>query len=377
MTIEHSGTAPDESWDERLLDLLDRRWEETSSDRPSPVTDDDLSREAQRLAERLERVTEVLNAPLRGESPRFVALGLNLRVVRPLAKGGQGSIYLAFDETLKREVALKTAHWDDSESVLRLRKEAEIASRLNHPGIVPVFGAGVTELGLPFLVMRYVPGVTLEGLLAEAAHQSFAGDAEATARSALRSLSDACRTAAYAHDRGVLHGDLKPSNILIGRFGETALLDWGLATPFSEDSKPPDALEISEGSALRSHTIKCGTREFMSPERIAGDLRIGPWTDIYSLGAVIDRIVRGGPRDSSGDATAKLGSHPYNGPQFSGFAKSALRRLADRACDGDPGRRPSSARRVGDEIDQILKTAKLLAAARSRSLFGLFRAKSN
>ncbi|HEV7280343.1 MAG TPA: serine/threonine-protein kinase [Pirellulaceae bacterium] len=365
---------------ELLLDLAERcelrSGGDTTADLlPLPEAADSLREEADALASRLSRVARTLDAPLRNETPQFVALGLTLRIVRPLARGGQGSVYLAFDETLKREVALKTAHWGDSGSVLRLRKEAEIASRLNHPGIVPILGVGTTELGLPFLVMRFVPGVTLERYLSDATKEDASDVLEARVRRALEAFSTTCRTVAYAHERGILHGDLKPQNILLGALGETALLDWGLSVPFRQDAKPPHAIDITGGSALRSHATHCGTPDYMSPERLAGDENLGFWTDIYALGAILDRVLRGRRRRSSGsdDAPAPQGEAATAGLPLSGAAKRKLTALADWACATEPAARPTTASALADCVDEALAQHCLTTAPRRSLLSRLFR----
>lgn len=343
--------------------------------------DSELVAEAETLAERLERVDRTLDAPLRTQAPSFVALGVTLRILHPLGSGGQGRVHLAFDATLKREVAVKMSHWMDADSALRLRKEAEIAARLNHPGIVPILGSGVTELGLPFLVMRYVPGATLEGLLSEPKRHSTEEEFEASVRKALGALSDVCRTVAYAHRCCIVHCDLKPGNILAGDCGETALLDWGLSTPFKVNASAPAptnqdafrAMLVSHASTLRDHAQDCGTTEFMSPERIAGNGELGPWTDVYSLGAILDWIAsRRREASDAGSATYSQGM-PSGKFALHSTVKRRCQDLADLACTPDPAQRMKSADEFADSIDLVLKLESLTRAPRRRSLFRMFR----
>lgn len=374
-----SGFQPLGARQDRALDLLEER--RLLADQGKAVElrelaagDLALAEEAQILEARLERVTRTLDAPLAVRTPSFVALALSLRILRPLGGGGQGRVYLAFDETLKREVAVKTSHWKDSDAAFRLRKEAELASRLNHPGIVPIFGSGVTEIGLPFLVMRYVPGVTLERLLLGATSTATTDEVETTVRAALRAMSVVCRTVAHAHRCGVVHCDLKPGNVLVGEYGETALLDWGSASPFKTGTKAPEALDVSHGSTLRAQIQGEGTTEFMSPERIEGRGELGPWTDIYSIGAIIDRVLRGGSL-ASGDRRHPTGSRTKTRVEvpLHTIVKLRLRTIADLACASAPGERPKSAEELAEAIDGVLEIESLTRGPRARSIFRMFR----
>ena len=148
---------------------------------------------------------------------------------------------VAFDTELRREVALKqikAERADDAESRGRFLLEAEVTGRLEHPGIVPVYGLGVDDCGSPFYAMRFVRGKSLE----EAIRHYHRPDADAprNARRCVHSSSgqlldrfaDVCHTIAYAHSRGVLHRDLKPANIMLGPFNESLVVDWGLAKVF-------------------------------------------------------------------------------------------------------------------------------------------------
>src|SRR5262249_34874646 len=152
-------------------------------------------------------------------------------------QGGIGKVSVAFDAELQREVALKQIkpeRADDTDSRARFLLEAEVTGRLEHPGIVPVYGKGDDEEGRPFYVMRFVRGTSFD----EAMPQFHRADEDLhrdprertlALRQLLDRFADICHTIAYAHSRGVLHRDLKPANVLLGPFNESLVVDWGLA----------------------------------------------------------------------------------------------------------------------------------------------------
>lgn len=227
-----------------------------------------------------------------------------------VGEGGMGVVYRAFDRLLGREVALKVVRPDaDPEAFThRLRREAEILARLEHPGIVPVHDAGVLADGRAFYVMKLVRG----GRLDEVA----AGQGRAAT---LRLLLRVCDAVASAHAQGIVHRDLKPANVMIGPFGEVLVLDWGIArilrepgegpaVPGTPPANPAQPDDTAPGAAL-------GTPGFMAPEQGRGDgSQVDTRADIFALGEVLRTLA---------------------GPD----APPALRAIVARAKAGDPAAR--------------------------------------
>ena len=171
--------------------------------------------------------------------------GVQLRILRPHARGGLGEVHVARDEELNREVALKQIqpHYaSDADSQGRFLLEAEITGGLEHPGIVPVYGLGQYADGRPFYAMRFIRGDSLKEAI-ERFHKMDvpgrdSGERSLELRGLLGRFVDVCNAIAYAHSRGVLHRDLKPGNIMLGKYGETLVVDWGLAKPLDAPEEP-------------------------------------------------------------------------------------------------------------------------------------------
>lgn len=206
--------------------------------------------------------------------------------------GGMGRISLVYDKRLRRRVALKEA-LGSAGATERLTREAWITSQLEHPSIVPVYGAGRDAQGALYYTMRLVRGRTMAAAIEDASGLS--GRLEL-----MRHVLDACEAVAYAHSLGVVHRDLKPANIMVGEFGETQVLDWGLARPTGAspdaDAEPATSVSSPELTAIGAVV---GTPSYMSPEQFRGE-PAGPTSDVWSLGALVYAVL-------TGDA-------PYRGP---------------------------------------------------------------
>ena len=223
--------------------------------------------------------------------------GVRFRVLRPHARGGLGEVLVAEDSEFGREVALKQIQSrlaDDPDSRGRFLLEAEITGGLEHPGIVPVYGLGSYANGRPFYAMRFIRGDSLKDAI-ESFHANSAklspGRRALQLRKLLGRFVDVCNAIEYAHSRGVLHRDLKPGNIMLGKYGETLVVDWGLAKPMGEViSRQVDPTERALNPSSASGTTPermgaaIGTPQYMSPEQAAGQLdQLGPASDVYSL----------------------------------------------------------------------------------------------
>lgn len=222
----------------------------------------------------------------------------NLSIQRVIGEGGVGRVYLAYDETIGRRVAIKEL-LDRAENNAQLEKsfihEAKITGKLEHPGIIPVYQLGHREDGKAYYVMRYVKGETLEQQLDKCQQQSTAELALHKRMELLDTLIDSCDTLAYAHSKGVIHRDLKPSNIISGKFGETIILDWGLAQALDDDDDG-DFFRHARAHQAQTYsdndnTQSMGTLHYMAPEQLQG--KAGKGSDVYSLGVILFKLITG------------------------------------------------------------------------------------
>jgi serine/threonine-protein kinase len=298
--------------------------------------------------------------------------GLRYRILRPHAKGGLGEVFVAEDCELHREVALKeiqSEHAQDSHSRSRFLLEAEITGGLEHPGVVPVYGLGRYDDGRPFYAMRFVKGDSLKEAIKRFHDADVAGRDASERRLALRQLIgrfiDVCNAVAYAHSRGVLHRDLKPGNVMLGKYGETLVVDWGLAKPVG---RPESAGAIAEatlrpssgsGVALTQMGSAIGTPAFMSPEQAAGRLdQMSAASDVYSLGATLYCLLTGRAPVESKDVGAVLAAvqkGEFPPPrQIKRDVSPALEAVCLKAMALQPEARYPSPRALADDLEHWL-----------------------
>jgi serine/threonine-protein kinase len=290
------------------------------------------------------------------------------RVLKPHAVGGLGEVSVALDEQLGREVALKQIrdqYADDADSRSRFLREAEVTGRLEHPGIVPVYGMDADEKGRPRYAMRFIRGESLKQAVqrfhdADGPRRDPSERALAL-RGLLRRFVDVCNAVAYAHSRGVIHRDIKPANVMLGEYGETLVVDWGLARRVrdrEQDTTPhrPEDAQTDAGATQQGQFV--GTPGYAAPEQARGEQdRVGFASDGFSLGATLYCILTGQPpfpgRISEALPLASVGKfRPAR--QVKAAVPRELEAVCARAMAARPEDRYPSARALADEVERWL-----------------------
>jgi serine/threonine-protein kinase len=306
--------------------------------------------------------------------------GNRFRVRRFHAAGGLGEVFVAEDTELRREVALKeikrayTAH---EESRSRFVLEAEITGNLEHPGVVPVYGLGTYPDGRPYYAMRFIKGDTLATAIQRFHEQAPVRFDSLEFRLLLGRLVAVCQAVAYAHDRGVIHRDLKPANVMLGKFGETLVVDWGLAKVIGRaDAGEPTADEEGLLSPLgggRAQTTVgvVGTPAFMSPEQAAGQVEeLGPATDTYSLGATLYALLtnRAPFQGQVAEVVRQVERGEWLAPRtVSGAVPAALDAVCRKAMALRPQDRYGSALALAEDLEHWLADEPVAAYAEPAS----------
>jgi eukaryotic-like serine/threonine-protein kinase len=314
-------------------------------------------------------------------------------VVEPIARGGMGTVYLARDRDLEREVALKVLSIPEPGpgAAGRMLREARIIARLEHPGIVPVHDVGALPDGRIYYAMKRVSGRRLDELVAEPLPER------------LRVFERICEPVAFAHAHGVVHRDLKPENVMVGPFGEVLVMDWGVAKLVRDrptDAPPPETRTPGSTAGPEidpparpdetAHGTILGTPGYMSPEQARGEVeRIDARSDIFGLGAILYFLLSGETpgRPASVDTSASTLTRDGGGHAASAIetwrrrdpsVPRALEAVCRKAMAADPSERYSGAQELAAEIRRYLSGQPVSAfpeglVQRTRRFVGTYR----
>jgi serine/threonine protein kinase len=297
--------------------------------------------------------------------------GTRYRLEGEIARGGMGTVYLARDIELDREIAIKVLNPGRlyPEMAARMLREARIIAGLEHPGIVPVHDVGTTPDGRVFYAMKLVRGLRLDEFAARATTQE----------ELLRTLKAVCDAVAFAHAHGVIHRDLKPENIMVGAFGEVLVMDWGVArildagdagdagTRAADRSKrksnqAENHLSIeSQYSAVTADGVVIGTPGFMAPEQELGEgKKVDERTDVYALGAILHFLLTGRNPVAGAAAWNHISEKPL--PLRRGKMRTrAIRAVCLKALAADPSSRYSDASAFAADITSFLEGGSVTA----------------
>jgi serine/threonine-protein kinase len=284
-------------------------------------------------------------------------------ILAEIARGGMGVVYRARDRGLNRTVALKMILPQQLQSpaaIQRFQSEAEAVAALDHPGILPIYEVGELD-GLPFFSMKLAEGGSLAGQSA---------DYRERPRDAARLIAHVARAIHHAHERGILHRDLKPGNILLGREGEAYVTDFGIAKWVARDAR----------LTLDASTL--GTPHYIAPEQAAGgSTKLTPAADVYSLGAILYELIAGRPPFVAGTALETLrlvaNEAPPSPRKFNPAIPRDLELICLKCLEKEPAARYNSAAEFAQDLERWLESGPITARAATPTQRGWRWAKRN
>lgn len=314
--------------------------------------------------------TEIRSSPSSDRSAEWVddrfgpgSLVGDYELIEEIGRGGMGVIYRARHRRLGRIVALKmisAGRLASTDEIRRFRTEAEAAAQLDHPHIVPIYEVGEVN-GQPFFTMRLIDGGSLQQALSER-RPPF------EVPHAVRLMAQVARAVHHAHQRGILHRDLKPGNILLDRKGEPHVTDFGLVKQL-EGTSP----QITQEMLTRTGAI-VGTPSYMSPEQARAERSLTIASDIYSLGAILYELLTGQPPFRGPNPVETLmqvlEKEPPRPRSLNGRLDQDLETICLKCLEKDPAQRYAAAADLADDLDRWLRREPI----RARPISALERA---
>jgi serine/threonine-protein kinase len=292
-------------------------------------------------------------------------LGTGFAIERELAGGGMAHLYVALDTTLNRRVVVKVLPPERSEGVSaeRFRGEIRTVAALQHPNIVGILAAGEVE-GLPYYIMPYIEGESLRALLERAG--------AVTPQQAVAILRDVARACAYAHERGIMHRDIKPDNVMLSG-GAAMITDFGIAKALSVSQRP------SQGGTLTREGYTVGTPMYMAPEQLAGDPDMDFRADFYAIGVMAYEMLSGRVPFTQSTPRALLAAQLSEAPPpLESLRPDVPRRLARlvAAClRKEPADRPPNAAAILSTLDDPALLSDEYAVGRPAPTFEVEKAR--
>ena len=280
-----------------------------------------------------------------------------------IGRGSQGEVRRVVDTNLQRRLAMKVldpARALDERSRKMFVEEAQITAQLDHPNIPPVHRLGVGPDGLLYFTMKLLPGTTLEDVLARGVRHSDWREVFGV----LQIFVTVCNAVAFAHERGVVHRDLKPDNVMVADHGQVYVMDWGIARVVGQ-ARPPEraaGMHVSVPTGAFSEPgVISGTPAYMAPEQASGSMAgADPRSDVFSLGAILYHLLVGRPPYAGDTPVAVLiraAQCEYEHPWLAAghYVPEVLCDIVVRAMQRDPAERYQTVDALREHVEAFMQ----------------------